>query len=281
MGIGSPRSRTVPEIEERRLKRIGSGVESVVLVLTAAAGSLLTAGPVWGQGIPTTVKVSVIAHDGKLMGSGVGGARVTIRDLDTGEVLVDGLHQGGTGDTGKIIELPHVRGESLFDTPGAAHFSAELSLTAPTRVEIVAEGPLSTPQAMQRATKSTLLIPGEHVEGDGIVLELNGFRIEILEIEPVGGSGGDLSVRALVTMMCGCVTEPGGIWDSDRFRIWARIVRGGRVVSEAPLSFTGETSIHHGVLSPGGIEGGELQVFASDRGRGNFGMASRLLTTTR
>ena len=101
MGIGFPRSTMIPRIEERRLKRIGSGVESIVLVLAAAAGSLLTVEPAWGQGIPTTVKVSVIAHDGKLMGSGVGGARVTIRDLDTGEVLADGLHEGGTGDTGK------------------------------------------------------------------------------------------------------------------------------------------------------------------------------------
>ena len=42
-------------------------------------------------------------------------------------------------------------------------------------MEITAEGPLGTPQAMQRAVRTTWLVPGQHVTGDGIVLELLGF----------------------------------------------------------------------------------------------------------
>ena len=111
------------------------------------------------------------------------------------------------------------RGASVYDTEGAAGFMAELSLSEPTWVEITGEGPLGTPEALRRASTTTLLIPGRDVVGDGIVLELLGFTVELRE--PGEGSvlpaGEPVDVLARVTMLCGCPTSPEGIWDSTGY----------------------------------------------------------------
>ncbi len=99
------------------------------------------------QSLPTTVVVRAVSRDAKIIGDGVGGARITIRALESGKVLASGLQRGGTGDTKKIMQQPRVRGESVHDSPDAAAFRATLNLVRPTKVEIIAEGPLKYPQA--------------------------------------------------------------------------------------------------------------------------------------
>jgi hypothetical protein len=117
-------------------------------------------------GKETKVMVRAIARDAKIIGKGVGGARITIREVSSGKVLAEGLLQDGTGETALIIEKPHVRGEKIYDTPGASGFLAVLNLERPTVVEVTAEGPLSSPEATQRSSKTLLLVPGEgHTRG--------------------------------------------------------------------------------------------------------------------
>ena len=70
--------------------------------------------------IPTKILVRVVSKDAKVIGSGVGGALVRIKDLETGEVLAQGKHEGGTGDTDKIMVQPRKRGVPVYGTPGAA-----------------------------------------------------------------------------------------------------------------------------------------------------------------
>jgi hypothetical protein len=129
-------------------------------------------------GKETKVMVRAIARDAKIIGKGVGGARITIREVSSGKVLAEGMLQDGTGETSLIIEKPHVRGEKIYDTPGASGFLAVLNLERPTVVEITAEGPLGSPDATQRSSKTLLLVPGEDVLGDGIVLEIHGFIVK-------------------------------------------------------------------------------------------------------
>jgi hypothetical protein len=51
-------------------------------------------------------------------------------------------------------------------------------------------------------------------------------------------------------MMCGCPTEPGGLWDSDEITIQAEALgRDGTVIAEQALTFTGTTSEFSGELS--------------------------------
>lgn len=154
------------------------------------------------KAIPTKVLVRAVSRDAKIIGTGVGGAQITIYDVDSGELLVRGVQLGGTGSTEKIIVKPRERHAPVYDTEGAAHFLATLMLERPTVVEIVAEGPLGAPQAMQRASKTLLLVPGYDILGEGVLLEIHGFIVTILapaaETELTAGS--PITVRATLTM---------------------------------------------------------------------------------
>ncbi len=170
-----------------------------VSLLTLLAWSPLAS---QSEGVLTKVMVRAVSHDAKIIGTMVGGARIKIRDLSTGEILVEGIQKGGTGDTGLIMRKPRARGAKVYDTPGAAGFLATLKLQKPTVVEISAEGPLDTPQSTYRASKTMLLVPGKHILGEGVLLEIHGFRVRLLEPAPnvTVSPGEDLEVRVLLTM---------------------------------------------------------------------------------
>lgn len=225
---------------------------------------------------PTRLLVRVTSHDAKIVGSSVGGARVTVRDVASGEILAEGLQEGGTGDTGLIMGTRE-RGSTVFATEGAAGFEAELMLSRPTLVEITGEGPLGAEHAMQRASKTMLLIPGRDVLGEGVILELMGFTVT-LQGPDEGASlavGAPATVTARVTMLCGCPTEPGGLWDADRIDIVLRAHRGDELLGEWSMEFSGETSEYTAEVrfdQPGPVT---LQAIASDPAAANFGMAER------
>ena len=227
---------------------------------------------------PTKLLVRVVANDAKIIGSNVGGARITVRDAATGDVLAQGVQEGSTGSTSAIMGTRE-RGGTVFDTDGAAGFVADLELARPTTVEIQGEGPLGTEHAIQTASKSLLVLPGEDVLGEGIVLVLNGFTVELLQ--PTDGSvapGEPFDVRARVTMLCGCPTEPGGMWDSNDYDIIARAVRDTELIGEWPMAFSGETSEYVASATVEAAGDFELQVIASDPGKGNFGLVRRSMT---
>jgi hypothetical protein len=157
---------------------------------------------VMAQAIPTKVMVRAISRDAKVIGTGVGGVRITIRDAAKGTILAEGKQEGETGNTDLIMVQPHKRGATVYGTPGAAGFLATVMLEQPTVVEVIAEGPLGTPQSAQRASKTLLLVPGQDVVGEGVLLEIHGFTIKLLapatDARPRVGE--QLDVRAHVTM---------------------------------------------------------------------------------
>lgn len=224
---------------------------------------------------PTKVMVRVTANDAKIIGSGVGGARITIREATTGEVLAEGVQAGSTGNTGLIMGTRD-RGATVYDTEGAAGFVAELALAHPTQVLITGEGPLDTPHAMQVASKSLLLVPGEDVLGEGVILELLGFTVELLS--PGDGvevpAGEPVEVRGRITMLCGCPTEPGGLWDADDYELLVQAVRRGEIVGSWPMEFAGETSIYRGTVTLDTAGEVGLRILAMDAAKANFGMAT-------
>ncbi len=222
---------------------------------------------------PTRVTVRVVSHDAKLIGDGVGGVRVVISRVSDGHVLADGLQKGSTGDTEAIMARPRERGQTMYDTPGAAAFRAELALEQPTLVDITAYGPLGDPGHLVQASRRMLLVPGFHVEGEGIILELNGFTVRVLSPRAEQGQaeGADIAVKASVTMLCGCPTEPSGMWDSNRLTIRARLYGNDVLLGETILDFAGERNMYSGSLR--GVPSGRyrLEVIAADAARGNFG----------
>jgi hypothetical protein len=241
-----------------------------------AIAILVFASPLFAQtsGKETKVMIRAIARDAKVIGTHVGGARITVRDIATGEILAQGIQQGGTGDTDVIMKKPHTRGMTVFSAPDASGYLAVLHLEKPTVVEVSAEGPLVNSQATQRSSKTLLLVPGEDVLGEGILLEIHGFIITPLAPLPDAKvkAGSPFEVRATVTMACGCPTEPDGLWDANKIRVVARLLRDGKVMSEIPMTYAGVQNTFHvdvPVIAAGPME---LQVLALDPGSANFGM---------
>lgn len=74
----------------------------------------------YAEKIPTKVIVRVVARDAQVIGSGVGGAFVRIKNFETGEVLAEGKQEGGAGNTDRIMVQPHRRGETIYGTSGSA-----------------------------------------------------------------------------------------------------------------------------------------------------------------
>ena len=164
---------------------------------------LLTPPAFSAEKVLTKVIVRVVSKDAKVIGSGVGGAFVRIKNLKTGEILAQGKQEGGTGDTDRIMVQPRRRGEPLYGTPDAASYQAEILLNEPTQVEIFTEAPLSYPHALQRGSKTLTLIPGKHILGEGIIIELNGLIVNILSPSPKENSkeGETVLVRVEVRML--------------------------------------------------------------------------------
>jgi len=167
----------------------------IIFLLTSTAFST--------EEIPTKVIVRVVAKDSKVIGSGVGGAYIRINNLETGEILAQGKQEGGTGDTDRIMARPHRRGETLYGTVDAAFFQAEILLDRPTHVETYAEAPLGYPHNIQKGSKTLTLIPGKHILGERVIIELNGLIVDILSPSPKENlkKGKEVIVRAEVRML--------------------------------------------------------------------------------
>jgi hypothetical protein len=221
----------------------------------------------------TEVAVHVLSQDAKLIGSGVGGAWVTVADAGTGEVLAQGAHEGSTGDTRVIMrQQPQQRDTVLFDSEGAASFLAVFDIDEPTVIRITAVGPLGNPDAGMRASTDMLVTPGARVLGDGVVLTLHGLNIRILE---TGAAVAGKSMRLLVNvgMMCGCPLTPGGLWDADTVALTARLLREGEVVASAGLDYAGEASHFDGEITPPAAGAYTLEIIGEQPGKANFGRA--------
>jgi hypothetical protein len=241
-----------------------------------AIATLVFASPLFAQtqSKETKVMIRAIARDAKVIGTHVGGARITVKDAATGEVLAQGMQQGGTGDTDLLMKKPHTRGMALYNSGDASGYLAVLHLDKPTVVEISAEGPLGNAQATQRSSKTLLLVPGEDVLGDGILLEIHGFIITPLAPLPDAKvkAGSPFEVRATVTMACGCPTEPDGLWDANKIRVVARLLKDGKVESETAMTYAGVQNTFHTDVPITATGPLELQVLAMDPASANFGM---------
>ena len=239
----------------------------VVLALPAeSARSAETHGPP----VTTNVVVRVVGNHALALGDTVGGAEVTIHDAETGAVLASGLQTGSAGDLRSIMQTPREHIEQVFSAKGSAAFTATLHLAKPTLVEITGEGPLKFPQAKRRASKTVLLYPGRHMTGDGIVLDLNGLlvRIEAPPKDRPLGIGDTGTIHARVNMLCDCVVEPFGNWDSRKMQMYGEMRVGNRVVAKIDLYHQGPKGLFLGnYIIPRSLQGQEhvtLRIVASD-----------------
>lgn len=233
--------------------------------------------------VATKVMIRAVSRDAKVLGDKVGGVKITIKEVQTGRVLAEGIQKGGTGDTKLIMLEPRKRGTNIFDTEGTAGFIATLMLTRPSQVEITADGPLGFPQARQTVSKTLLLVPGQDILGDGIILEIHGFIVTLLlpnETERIIADE-PFEIRATVNLTCSCPTEPNGIWDANKIKVIVRLMKNGKVVQEVPLEYAGQSSTFTGKITTAISGNYEIEVLAMDAANANFGIMKQPLTVLR
>lgn len=264
-------------------------IGACLLILLSSAGAAFTPEPSeseleakahYNDPLPTTVVVRVVAHRSLVLGHEVGGARVTITDVTTGQLLASGLQQGEPGDQSQIMRTPHLMNEPVYSGRSAASFTTTLELARPTLVEITAEGPLAYPNALQRASKTVLLIPGHDLTNDGIVLQLYGYLVQVEHPKPGESlvAKEDVMLQASVRTLSGSLVRPHSDWDSRKVHIYGEMLIGDRVVERLQLFYAGEKSRFEApffVPTPNAAPDGiTLRVVAAEAATGNFGMGS-------
>lgn len=189
------------------------------------------------MGTSTQIDVRVIAKDGKYLGDDIGGALVTVHDVQTGELLARGTTAGGSGQK-DLMDVCVTRSEVL-PVDEASVFTASLDLSEPRLIRVTAYGPLAARQSANTVSLTQWVYPGRNITGGGFLLEIPGLAVQILnppthflpKTPPP-----EIEIRANVTMMCGC---PIGVppWNPEQFDVMAVIRRGEYYSVELPLKF--------------------------------------------
>jgi hypothetical protein len=205
------------------------------------------------MGVSTSVLVRVQARGGKFLGPDIGYSYITIRDVASGNLLAQSVAAGDSGQLGPTLGAGVSSGAVIIDsttvnwlsvTDGSpsptAGFLATFELDRPALIEISAAGqPTGVPT--QHTTSVQMWIwPGAQLTTEpGLILELPGLNVEILEPNPAQPPppGASISVRAWVTMMCGCKIEDGKPWPTGEFEVNAWLVApDGTIASTALLA---------------------------------------------
>lgn len=239
------------------------------LACTALALSL-TSSPLLAEETPVTVRV--IAQDAKFIGESMGSARVTLRNVETGEVLAEGLTSGTTGSTPLIMET-HPR-QNVKSDAESAKFEAVLDIDTPTLVEVTAYGPLDRPYTKLSVSQQRWIMPGEPLTaGDGWLVELPGIAIS-----PTIESWSDaIAVTAFIELMCGCPITPGGRWDANEYRVTASLWSEGAKLSEHPLEFSSSPGTYTVRITADRGTADRLVLYAENIRTGNTGLATIVL----
>lgn len=239
----------------------------------------------------TKITVRVQARGGKFLGDDIGGSLVTVRDGQTGEVLASGVTSGDSGSL--AAEYGPGASQRVIVTPGSppqiqwliaanttSRFDAALSLDRPTLVEVSVFGAVGGLQTAHRATATQWVVPGEHVAptsmgAPGWVVELPGLLVQVLDPPThtnLPSLPATVSMKANVTMMCGCPIAAGEPWVPEDFEVFADVRRAGaRKRSRVPLAYAGQTSLFtgsHEVREPGFFE---AALTAVQKSTGNTG----------
>lgn len=224
----------------------------------------------------TKLIVRAKAKDAKFIGSSLGGAHVMVKNQLTGEILAQGKTMGSTGNTELIMSTPHERGMYLSDE-NTAKFETSIDIEEPVFIRIEVFAPINKKQAKVNAATELWLIPGKHILGDGIIIEIPGFIVDVLQprthqyISLTSIKDKLLKVQANVVMMCGCTINKNGIWDSEKMEVKAIVKLNDKILKEVSLNFVSTNLFETEVLIE---EKGEYEiiVYAFQNSSGNTGV---------
>jgi hypothetical protein len=253
---------------------MGRVVLSILLMVIAWVGV--------GEAAETKVVVRAKSKDAKFIGTSMGGAQVTIRRSDDGRVLAQGLTQGGTGDTARLMVDPIQRGKPLADA-GTAKYEATIDIGTPTLVTIEVSAPAAQPQSRITSSTEIWLIPGKHVVGDGVIVEIPGLAVDVLspqtpEDVTLGDKSAMIPITANVVMMCGCPIESDGLWKALEYEVGALVKRDGEAMQSVVLAYAGKRNTFEGRLEVTKKGVYELTVYAYHPSTGNSGVDRATIT---
>jgi hypothetical protein len=195
------------------------------------------------MGTSTQIDVRVIAKDGKYLGDDIGGALVTMHDVQTGELLARGSTAGGSG-VADLMEISLPR-SAVLTVEGASVFTAKLELDQPTLIRVTAYGPQAAQQSANTVSQTQWVYPGKDItggaNGGGLLLEIPGLVVQVLN-PPTHylpqTAPEHIDIRANVTMMCGCPIGVGHPpWHPAQFEVLAVIKQGTTIAAEVPLEY--------------------------------------------
>jgi hypothetical protein len=238
-----------------------------------------------GTNPKTRILVRIQAKGGKYLGDDIGGAWVTVRNSQTGELLASGVT---SGDSGSISDeyVPNASQRAIV-TPGnprqihwvvalptTSHFSAELALDHPAMLEIAVYGAIGGLQTAHKAVATAWAVRGSEVIAD---IEISGLLVQVMEPTThlqLPKTGSTVPLKANVAMMCGCPINYGMLWIPSDFEVSAKVRNlGSGAIATVPLNFsaTGEPGLFEGsynVTEPGFYE---ATIMAIQRSTGNTG----------
>ncbi|HET7434713.1 MAG TPA: hypothetical protein VFN10_08380 [Thermoanaerobaculia bacterium] len=249
----------------------------------------------------SSVKVRVQARGGKFLGPAVKAPKLTVRNVLTGEVLIDGqtfdnsssgtvLPESSFQDDisrGIVIVQPGgvypQPGPYWLEPPsGAAQTIAQVPLQQPSLLEFIATAYQPSPVT---ASAAMWVMPGMQLLDDpGLVLTMQGLIVEVMP----SASGGTVSLKAHVAMMCGCpITQPmtsappNGMpepyWPDPEFLVSAQLRgNGGTNVYAFDLTCTGTSTYTGSQQVPSGTY--EVWVVATQRAETNVGFGTSTIT---
>lgn len=220
----------------------------------------------------TNIMIRAKAKDAKFIGSSIGGAKILVKDALTSEILAEGITTGSTGNTEKIMNQDWKRNQPLSDQ-NTAGFKAVLDIEEPVFVTVEAYAPLNKKQATVLSSTQLWVIPGKDITGDGVVLDVPGFVVDILSPQTHEriNAADEIQLKANVVMMCGCPVTEEGIWDANQYEVKAMITAENGDSTEIDLkqlekasTFSGSTSLNKGLY--------EVLIYAYDPSTGNTGV---------
>jgi hypothetical protein len=226
---------------------------------------------------PTKLVVRVKAKDAKFIGTGIGGALVVIKDHLTGQILSHGETTGSSGSTDLIMKTPLTRGQSQVDEKTAL-YEAVINIDDPTLVDIEVLAPVNRRNAAVKGSTQLWLLPGKPIAGDGVIIELSGYILDILTpnthqfISLDSLKEQSLEFKVSLTMLCGCPISKGGVWNADDIEIKAILKKEGKAVEEFPLSKLPVNNLYDGRLKITAKGNYELLVYAYDPKTNNTGL---------
>ncbi|CAM4015543.1 hypothetical protein SAMN06265348_101191 [Pedobacter westerhofensis] len=264
--------------DDTALERVSKDILSISIIMLKKLA--LTILPlicfIYSQAQNTRLIVRAQAKDAKFIGTGIGGAYVTVRNNLTGEILAKGLTAGTSGNTDLMMKGQVRRGLPVIDT-ATARFEASIAISEPTFVDIEAVAPFTRRNAAVKSTTQVWLIPGKDILGEGVLLEFPGFILDVLsptthEFIKLEELKGNLRFKVSLTMMCGCTITKGGVWDANGIEVKAIVKKEGVRINELPLHITAAANIFEGTLKTEAKGNYELVVYAYDAKTGNTGV---------